>query len=186
MDIPFGAPDIDYKIRGPELSFFHNPFPASISGLPGHYVENVTIENIEISYPGRADKGYAYVPLWNLASVPEQENQYPEFSMLGDLPSWGFYVRHVDGLVLKNVRLSIREDDFRPAYVFDDVKNVRLEGGNITSRTNNPQVVVKDVAGLEINELFVDGKELQMIPSYGENTNIRGARLLKQAEIKKE
>lgn len=186
VDVPFSAPDINYRIRGPELSFFHNPFPASISGLPGHYVENVTIENVEISYPGRADKGYAYVPLWNLDSIPEQESEYPEFSMFGELPSWGFYFRHVDGLKIRNVRLSIREDDYRHAVVFDDVKNITIEGGSITVRAQNPQVVVKDVDGLDINNLLIDGKELEIVPSYGDNINIEGVRLIKQAEINNE
>ena len=165
MDIPYKVPDIDYKIRGPELPFFHNPFPVSISGLPGHYVENVKIENVEISYPGRGDEGYAYVPLWNLESVPEVGSDYPEFHMFGELPSWGIYVRPVDGLNIKNVRLSIREDDFRPAYVFNDVKILKIEDGSITARTQHTQVVIKDVTGMEIKSLFVDGNELKAIHS---------------------
>ena len=177
VDIPFGAPDVNYTIRGPELPFFHNPFPASITGLPGNNVEKVTLENIEISYPGRANKGYAHVSLWNLQSVPEKEAQYPEFSMFGELPSWGFYVRHVDGLEIKNVRLNVRNEDFRPAYVFDDVKNLKIEGGNITSPTKTSQMVVKDVSGVEINNLSVDWEKLTTVPAYGENSNIKGVEL---------
>ena len=152
------------------MPFFHNPFPASICGLPGHNVENVTLENIEISYPGKANRGYAHIPLWRLESVPEQESKYPEFSMFGELPSWGFYVRHVDGLEINNVRLNVRKEDFRPAYVFDDVKNLKIEGGNITSPTKASQLVVKDVAQVEINNLSVDWKKLTKVPAYGENT----------------
>jgi hypothetical protein len=157
VHIPFEAPDLNYTIRGPELPFFHNPFPASITGLPGHDVENVSIENINISYPGRADKGYAHMDLWRLDDVPENAAAYPEFHMFGELPSWGFYVRHVDGLSLKNVRLSVRDDDFRPAYVFDDVKNLTLEGGSITSLSENPQVIIKDTDKAKISNVKVDG-----------------------------
>jgi polygalacturonase len=32
VQVPFGAPDLKYEIRGPELPFFHNTFPASITG----------------------------------------------------------------------------------------------------------------------------------------------------------
>ncbi len=63
VHIPFGAPDLKYQIRGPELAFFHNPFPSSITGLPGHPVENVTIEDVNISHPGRANERYAHFPL---------------------------------------------------------------------------------------------------------------------------
>ena len=179
VHIPFEAPDLNYTIRGPELPFFHNPFPASITGLPGHDVENVSIENINISYPGRADKGYAHMDLWRLDDVPENAAAYPEFHMFGELPSWGFYVRHVDGLSLKNVRLSVRDDDFRPAYVFDDVKNLTLEGGSITSLSENPQVIIKDTDKAKISNVKVDGRDLQVVPAYGENGGILGVELLK-------
>ena len=41
VQVPFGRPDLDYDMRGPEVDFFHNPFPASIAGIPDHDVENV-------------------------------------------------------------------------------------------------------------------------------------------------
>ena len=183
VHIPFGAPDSKYKIRGPELPFFHNPFPASITGLPGHDVENVTIEDVNISYPGRADKGYAHLDVWRLDDVPENPLKYPEFSMFGELPSWGFYVRHVNGLSMKNIRISVRDDDFRPAYVFDDVKNLTLEGGSITSLSENPQVILKDTKEAQINNLKVDGKDIKVVPAYGENSDIVGVELVKKASI---
>ena len=40
----------------------------------------------------------------------------------------GFYVRHVKGIQMHNVKLRLQEDDFRPAFVFDRVSNVRLSG----------------------------------------------------------
>lgn len=183
VHIPFEAPDLNYTIRGPELPFFHNPFPASITGLPGHDVKNVSIENINISYPGRADKGYAHMDLWRLDDVPENPSKYPEFSMFGELPSWGFYVRHVNGLTMKNVRLSVRDYDFRPAYVFDDVKNLTLDGGSITSLSENPQVIIKDTDKAKFTKLKVDGKELKVIPSYGVNTEILGVELLNNVRV---
>ncbi|MEP3388345.1 MAG: glycosyl hydrolase family 28 protein [Reichenbachiella sp.] len=174
VHIPFETPDLKYKIRGPQLPFFHNPFPASISGLPGHDVENVTIEDVSISYPGRADRGYAHMDLWRLDDVPENESQYPEFSMFGELPSWGFYVRHVNGLKLKNVRLSVRDVDFRPAYVFDDVKNLTLEGGSITSLSNNDQLILKDTKQVVLENLISDGEKIIEVPGYGTNTEVSG------------
>jgi len=183
VHIPFGAPDLQYNIRGPELPFFHNPFPASITGLPGHLVENVTLEDVSISYPGRANEAYAHVPLWRLDSVPESASQYPEFHMFGELPSWGFYVRHVDGLALKNVRISVRDNDFRPAYVFDDVKDLSLEGGSITSLGDHTAVVLKDTQSVQIKNVKVDGNDLEFVSSYGENAEVSGVKLLKKTSI---
>jgi hypothetical protein len=126
-EVPFRRPDEAYDLRGPEVDFFHNPFPSSISGYPDHRIENVTLEDIEVSYPGRATKGMAYIPLWRVKDVPEQIQKYPEFSMFGELPAWALYVRHVDGLDLHNIRFTLRDADFRPAFVFDDVKNMKME-----------------------------------------------------------
>ena len=125
-EVPFGRPDTDYDLRGPEVDFFHNPFPASICGVPGHYIENVTLEDIQVSYPGRATKGMAYMPLWRIKDVPEQIQKYPEFSMFGELPAWALYLRHVKDLQLRNIRFSLRDTDYRPAFVFDDVKRFQL------------------------------------------------------------
>ena len=127
VEIPFGRPDINYDLRGPEVDFFHNPFPSSIAGIPGYYIEGVHLENIEITCPGRATKGMAYVPLNRLKQVPEQIDKYPEFSMFGELPSWGFYIRHTKDITLKNVRLNLSEPDYRPAIISDDVKGDNLE-----------------------------------------------------------
>ena len=127
VQVPFGRPDIDYDMRGPEVDFFHNPFPSSIVGIPGHDIENVVLENIEIDYPGRASKGMAYVPLSRLDQVPEKEKNYPEFSMFGELPAWGFYVRHASGLTFKNIKLTLANHDFRPAFIFDDVDRLKME-----------------------------------------------------------
>ena len=125
-EVPFGRPDEAYDLRGPEVDFFHNPFPSSICGIPDNRIENVTLEHIDIHYPGRATKGMAYIPLWRLKDVPEQTGKYPEFTMFGELPAWGFFVRHVDGIRLHHVHLSLENDDFRPPFVFDDVLNLEL------------------------------------------------------------
>ena len=123
VEVPWGRPDLEYDMRGPTLPFFHNTFPASITGMPGYPVENLVLENITISYPGRGHKAMAYAPLDRLDAIPENSSHYPEFSMYGELPAWGFYLRHVDGLIMKNIQLSIEESDYRPAMVLDDVHN---------------------------------------------------------------
>ena len=128
IELALGRPDTEYDLRGPSVSYFHNPFPSSITGYPGHAVQNVLLENIKISAPGRGDKGMAYV---KPDEVPENENHYPEFTMFGELPAWGFFLRHVDGLTLRNVQLTLRARDFRPAIVQDDVRGYKTENLDI-------------------------------------------------------
>lgn len=136
VEVPFGRPDENYDLRGPEVNYFHNPWPSSIAGLPERYIKNVILENITLTYPGRATKGMAYVGLYRVKEVNEAEKEYPEFSMYGELPSWGFYLRHIDGLSMKNVTMKLADKDFRPAIVLDDVKNYTFE--NMTYPNDKP------------------------------------------------
>ena len=123
-EIPFGRPDIDYDLRGPEVDYFHNVHPAPICGIPGNCIEDVYLENIHLTYPGRASKGMAYIPLWRKGDVPEQIDKYPEFTMFGELPSWGLYLRHIRNITLSNVQLSLTNTDFRPPIVEEDVEGL--------------------------------------------------------------
>ena len=140
-EVPFDRPDLQYDLRGPEVDFFHNPFPSSITGIPGACVEDVALEDIEIVCPGRSSKGMAYLPLHRLQDVPEKVQDYPEFSMFGELPCWALYVRHVRGLQMKRVRLMLRDEEFRPAIVLDDVQGTEME--QVESNWEKPWIVEK-------------------------------------------
>ncbi len=159
-EMPFGRPDANYDLRGPDLDFFHNPFPSSIVGIPGHHVENVTLENIEISYPGNGNDGLAILPLSRLKDVRENEKGYPEFSMFGELPAWGFYVRHVSGLTMNNISVTARAKDYRPACVFDDVLGLNLDQWQIREDDSDKQYILKDVRKVNLN---VDKKLMEML-----------------------
>lgn len=150
VQVPFARPDIDYDMRGPAVNFFHNPFPSVISGIPGYNIENLRIENVKITHPGRASKGMAYVPLSRLNQVPENMEAYPEFHMFGELPAWAFYVRHVKGVKFKNVELLLDQPDFRPAFVFDDVSEIKLQKLNLPEK--NQQIILYNSHSLEIDE----------------------------------
>jgi len=154
VEVAFKRPDYKYEIRGPELPFFHNTFPSSITGIPGHPVENVTLENIKILYPGRGNNGLANMPLSRLDDVPEKEAAYPEFSMFGELPAWGFYVRHVDGLVMKDVMIGIKAPDYRPAMVFDDVRKITSHTTIIKGDRKTKTIILHDT-----DKVVMDNKE---------------------------
>lgn len=157
VQVPFGRPDSNYDLRGPEVDFFHNPFPSSIVGMKGYAVENVVLENIEINYPGRASKGMAYISLNRLNQVPEAAQDYPEFSMFGELPAYGFYVRHVNGISMKNIKLTLDDSDFRPAFVFDDVQNLKMEAIDLP-KEKQKQLIFKEVASSTLDYQLIQQK----------------------------
>ncbi|MFC2765726.1 MAG: glycoside hydrolase family 28 protein [Prevotella sp.] len=126
-EVPFERPDKGYDMRGPIEDTMLNPIPSSITGTPDMKVKNVVLENITLICPGQASKGVRYIPLWNIASIPEKIDSYPEYDMFGELPAYGFYLRHVDGIAFRNVRFKLNGEEFRPAFVLDDAKNVTFE-----------------------------------------------------------
>ncbi len=151
VEIPFGRSDINYDLRGPEVPYFHNAFPASIVGIPGSYIENIVIENLEVTHPGRATKGMAYLPLSRLNQVPEKIKNYPEFDMFGELPAWAFYIRHAKGIIFKNVTLKLENIDFRPAFVFDDVSNVKMDQIDLPKSTKK-DIILNNSKNFQLDE----------------------------------
>lgn len=148
VSVPLERPDYAYEMRGPALPYFHNVFPASITGIPGYPIQNVLLEDITIIYPGRGNAAYASLPTYRIADVPEMPTAYPEFSMFGELPAWGLYVRHMEGLKLKNVKIKIREQDYRPAMVFDDVQGLILDDVKVKGDNKEVYYFLKDVKNL--------------------------------------
>lgn len=153
VEVPAGKPDKGYEMEGPEVTYPHNVFPASITGLPGHPVENVTLENISITYEGGGNKQVAHFALDSLQNVPEKPGDYPEFSMFGELPCWGLYVRHATGIQLKNIKLQYKKEDFRPAIIFDDVQQLLVQGLQVPTAKSTPVIVLKDVPGPQLNSM---------------------------------
>ncbi len=145
VDIPEGKPDKGYGMEGPALDYPHNGFPASITGLPGYPVQQVSLENISIRYAGGGRKDRAAFGTDSLAKVPEKEGDYPEFSMFGELPAWGLYARHATGISLKNITISHKRDDYRPAMVADDVQGLVMHDMNIPAEPYGPGITVTGI-----------------------------------------
>jgi polygalacturonase len=129
-EVPFGKPDAGYNYEGPVEDLPRNISPASIVGLPQYKIQNVKLKNIEIVYPGAGNPLYAKRGLTpaELDSIPEMPAAYPEFSQFKELPAWGFYIRHAEGIEFENVTLTAQKRDYRPAIVIDDVNGASFKG----------------------------------------------------------
>lgn len=116
---------------------------SGIAGIPGHRVQNVTLENLDFTMTG----GGRFTGL----AVPEHEAKYPEATMFGELPAWALYARHVEGLVVRNLRARYREATDRPAVIFDDVLDADLDGLRPeTVSAENPVVWLHEVLNATI------------------------------------
>jgi polygalacturonase len=125
-EVPATKPDAGYNYEGPVEDLPRNISPSSIVGAIDVPIENVTLKNIEIHYPGGGNPLYAKVGLDELDRVPELEANYPEFSMFKELPAWGFYIRHARNITMENVSLYCENEDYRSSIVLDDVHGARF------------------------------------------------------------
>ncbi len=92
-----------------------------IAGIPDHAIQNVTLDNIQIAFAGGGTVEQTDV------SVPEDESKYPEATIFGVLSSYGLYCRHVDGLRLRNIHVTVQTPDYRHALVCDDVSRLAID-----------------------------------------------------------
>ena len=153
-EVPLDKPDAGYSYEGPVEDLPRNVLPSIIYGNPDIKIENVRLENIEIVYPGHADPEYAYrgSSKEELDAIPEMETSYPEFSNWKELPAWGFYIRHADGIVFDNVKITVDGEDYRPAIVTDDVNGFRMKNLEINQDTapkGKKQIINKDTKNIK-------------------------------------
>jgi hypothetical protein len=99
-------------------------FPSHITGLRQKRIAGIRLSHIGIQfkneYKGRAT---AY------NRVPFKVSSYPLAKLYGDnLPASAFYVRDADRLSFEDIKVSFAAKDARIPFVFDHVKDVRMEG----------------------------------------------------------
>ncbi|NOT48246.1 MAG: glycoside hydrolase family 28 protein, partial [Acidobacteria bacterium] len=92
-------------------------YASIISGVAESPIEDVRLSNIRIHYKGGGTKSDA------AREVPENEKNYPEPSMFGVMPAYGFYVRHSRGITFDNVEVSFDKTDERPSFILDNVQD---------------------------------------------------------------
>ena len=138
----------------------------SVTGIPGHNIENVTLSNIRMSFAGGVSEQPAATP-------SEMEDSYPESTMWGNLPAYGFFVRHASAVRFRDCVFSRAAEDVRPAFVIDDVDGIAIDGLRITASAGNDAVIVlSETRTCSISQAFPDGPvntfvELQGVVSSG-------------------
>lgn len=96
--------------------------PSIISGVPGHYIENVHFEDIAIDYPGALQNSKV-----NPDSVPENIGGKPSEDMFGDdIPAAAFFIRHAKNITMTNVCLSPLFPEARNELALVDVLETEL------------------------------------------------------------
>lgn len=104
-------------------------FTSTISGLPGHPVENVQLKNVSIVYKGGGTKKHSEI------QVPYPEDYSPRH--LGIRPAYGFFLRHIKDIAFHNVSVDYEKPDLRPALVEQDVDGLLLKNFHTGQSADN-------------------------------------------------
>lgn len=107
-------------IRDVEAADVRPDFAAIIAGLPEHPIQDVTLENIRLTYRGGGTAEDAARRQGDLADA------YPEPSMFGVTPAFGLWARHVTGLRLSNIRFATLSPDARPPIRLEQAPGATL------------------------------------------------------------
>jgi polygalacturonase len=106
-------------------------FGCSITGQPGFPVENIRLSNICMEMEGGCTVDSTH------KKIAEKPKDYPEATMFGMLPAYGFYIRHARNITFAGLEITNRKDDARPAFFFDDVCLAELYSTKLSSSQNN-------------------------------------------------
>lgn len=123
-------------------------YSSIISGIPGHQIEDLRLSNIRVYSKGGGSKEQAAL------DPPEKEDTYPEPTMFGELPAYGFFIRHVKGLQLRDVELNYLKEDLRPAFWLNDVNAVEFLHLKAQHASGVPTFDLRNVADFSTHQCF--------------------------------
>jgi len=118
-----------------------------VMGIPGYYIEDLTLSNIRIVYRGGGPKEAID------KEVAQNIDMYPDPYRWHSLPAYGIYFRYVKGLQVNNVVLKTINPDERPAFVLDDVHDATFSHVDAQKRENTPVFILKNVTGITTHEV---------------------------------
>jgi polygalacturonase len=154
---PAGSPISQVKrinISNVVVSDARSEYASIIAGLQESLIEDVNFSNIYIEYKGGGTKEDA------MRVVPEYEKNYPEPSMFGILPASTFYIRHAKNITFDNIRVSFQKEDFRPAFVLDNVHGI--EFNRLKIATNQKLFSLKNVTDFSVmNSRNIEDKKIE-------------------------
>jgi len=126
-------------------------YGSSITGIPGHRVKNVSLENIRIFYSGGGSKEDAS------KEVEEKIRSYPEATMFGKLPSYGMFIRHAEHISISNIQFHLDSQDYRSAFFVEDINNLRLRDAMADLSEESALITMKDIYDIYIQNPVATG-----------------------------
>jgi polygalacturonase len=124
-------------------------FASIISGVPDNQIEDIRFSNIRIYYKGGGTNEQATI------QPPEKETDYPEPIMFGEMPAYGFFIRHVKGITMTDVEVSYLNDDARPPFYLSSVTGADFHRVKAQRPATGKTFVLRDVADFNTNQVWL-------------------------------
>ena len=99
-------------------------YSSSITAISGHYIENLSLSNIQFYNKGGLEEG-DYIS--DVSKVKEDEKGYPQPTVWEELPSSGLFIRHAKNIQINGLMLHSEEADPRVPVIAVDVKGLQIE-----------------------------------------------------------
>ncbi len=122
-------------------------FSSIISGIPGHDIEDIRFNNIDIWYRP-LDSARTQIQ----KVVPEYIKTYPEPAKFGVMPSYGFFIRHVKNIEMNNINIHYMGEEDRPAIILDDVKGIEFYNVDAKKAGISPVLRARKSKNIEIRD----------------------------------
>ncbi len=94
--------------------------PIMIMGIPNQKIKDIILENFDIKYADGRD----YIDF--RFKIPEQEKEYPECNRFRNINAYGLFLRHVDDVLIRNVKAKPRKNTLRKYKKIIDCENIKI------------------------------------------------------------
>lgn len=106
------------------IAYSTGNYSSSITAIPGSYIENVSLSNIQFYNVGGVEsEGY----IKKIDEVKEDETGYPQPNVWKNLPSSALFIRHVSNIRINGLTLGSEKSDPRIPIVAADVKGIQIQ-----------------------------------------------------------
>ncbi len=117
---------------------------AIISGIPGHDIEDLTLNNIHFYFKGGGTKEQA------VRELPALIDSYPDPNRFGITPAYGFFIRNVKDLKMSDVEVSYIKEDQRPAFILNHVDGADFQHVRAQKAEGSPMFMLNTVKNFNL------------------------------------
>ncbi|MDA3927053.1 MAG: glycosyl hydrolase family 28 protein [Kiritimatiellae bacterium] len=112
----------------------------AILGLPGNPIHNLNLNNINITFAGGGTQEDTQ------RVVPELLTKYPQSTVWGKMPAYGFFIRNADKVRLQSLDLQVAEKDLRSPIWLENINGLEVNSISADKAdTEMPLMIQKNV-----------------------------------------